>query len=290
MYSTSFDYYRPKNLKEAITLLRKHKDAKLLAGGHSLIPAMKLRVSSPSAVIDIARIRGLDGIKASKSGVRIGGMTTHAAVESSKDLHKTCPVLSETAGHIGDIQVRNRGTIGGSLAHADPAADYPTVLLALDADIVATGAKGKRKIPADEFFVDLFTTGLKAGEVLTEVSVPAMKAGQGACYLKHRHPASSYAVVGVAAFVALKNGVVKEARLAIGGVTSTPVLVESVDASLAGQPPSTKAISEACEDVPAALEYPLGDVYASGEYRTHLATVLSRRALTEAVSRAKKQK
>lgn len=290
MYPTSFDYYRPKNLKEAITLLRKHKDAKLLAGGHSLLPAMKLRVSSPSALIDIARIKGLDEIKTSKSAIKIGGMTTHAAVESSKDVHKLCPVLAEVAGLIGDIQVRNRGTIGGSLAHADPAADYPTVMVALDADIVATGAKGKRKMAAGKFFVDLFTTGLKAGEVLTEVAVPAMKAGQGACYLKHRHPASSYAVVGVAAFVTLKNGAAKDVRLAIGGVTSTPVLVKSVGAALSGQAPTASAIADACETVAEALEYPLGDLYASGEYRTHLATVLSRRALTEAFARAKKQK
>jgi carbon-monoxide dehydrogenase medium subunit len=290
MYPTSFDYYRPKNLKEAIALLRKNKDAKLLAGGHSLLPAMKLRVSSPSALIDIARIKGLDGIKVTKSAAKIGGMTTHGAVESSKELRKACPVLSEAAAQIGDIQVRNRGTIGGSLAHADPAADYPTVMLALDAEIVATGAKGKRKIGADKFFVDLFTTGLKAGEVLTEVSVPAMKPGQGACYLKHRHPASSYAVVGIAAFVTLKGGFVKDVRLVVGGVTSIPVLVTEVETSLAERAPSAKAIAEACETVAEALEYPLGDVYASGEYRTHLATVLSRRALSEACARAKKQK
>lgn len=255
-----------------------------------MLPAMKLRVSSPSAVIDIGHIKGLDGIKASKSSVRIGGLTTHAAVVSSKDVHKACPVLGEAAGLIGDLQVRNRGTIGGSLAHADPAADYPTVMLALGADITATGARGKRKIAADKFFVDLFTTGLKAGEVLTEVSVPAMKAGQGACYLKHAHPASSYAVVGVAAFVTVKNNIVKSARLAIGGVTPTPILVSSVDAALSGLSPSAKAIADACESVPDALEFPLGDVYASGEYRTHLAKVLSGRALTEAFKRAKKQK
>lgn len=290
MYPASFDYHRPKNLKEALALLRKHKDAKLLAGGHSLLPAMRLRVSQPSALIDIGRIKGLDGIKASKSAVRVGGMTKHAAVESSKDIQKACPVLSEAASHIGDIQVRNRGTIGGSLAHADPAADYPTVILALGADITATGARGKRKIAAEKFFVDLFTTGLKTGEVLTEVSVPAMKAGQGACYLKHRHPASSYAVVGVAAFVTVKNGVAKDVRLAIGGVTPTPILAKGVAMALAEQNPTAKAIADACESIPESLELPLGDIYASGEYRTHLATVLGRRALTEAFKRAKKQK
>jgi len=290
MYPASFEYYRPKNLKEAISLLKKNKEAKLLAGGHSLLPAMKLRVSAPSALIDIGRIKGLDGTKVTKSAVKIGGLTTHGAVESSKEIQKACPVLSETASHIGDLQVRNRGTIGGSLAHADPASDYPTVMLALDAGLTLTGARGKRTVPANKFFVDLFTTALKPNEVLTEVSVPVMKTGQGGCYLKHRHPASSYAVVGVAAFVTVKKGVCAGARLAVGGVTSTPILVTGVEDALFGRSPAAGAISDAVTRVPEAIEFPLGDIYASGEYRTHLATVLARRALTEAFKRAKKQK
>ena len=290
MYPASFDYHRPKTLKDAIALLKKNKDAKLLAGGHSLLPAMKLRVSSPSALIDIGRIKGLDGIKTSKSTVRIGGLTTHAAVESSKELAKACAVLCEAAGLIGDIQVRNRGTIGGSLAHADPAADYPTVMLALGADITVTGSRGKRKVAAEKFFVDLFTTALKRGEVLTEVSVPAMKTGQGACYLKHRHPASSYAVVGVAAYVSLKKGVCSDAQVAVGGATSVPIVASGAAEALVGNAPTTKVIEAAAQTVAEAIEFPLGDIYASGEYRTHLATVLTRRALTEAFKRAKRQK
>ena len=147
MYSASFDYYRPKNLKNAVQLLRKHKDAAILAGGHSLLPAMKLRVSSPSALIDIGRIKGLSGIKTSGSSAQIGAMTTHATIAASKALRKVCPVLADTAAQIGDLQVRNRGTIGGSLAHADPAADFPTVIVALGGKLVATGSRGKRQIP-----------------------------------------------------------------------------------------------------------------------------------------------
>jgi carbon-monoxide dehydrogenase medium subunit len=289
MYPASFDYYRPKNVKEAAALLKKKKDAKLLAGGHSLLPAMKLRVSSPATLIDIGRVKGLDGIKAGKSSIKIGALATHASVADSKDVKKHCPVLAETAALIGDLQVRNRGTIGGSVAHADPAADYPTVLVALDAEITAASEKGSRKIPARKFFVDLFETALKGSEILTEVSVKAMGKGEGACYLKHRHPASSYAVVGVCAVVSLKNDSVKSARLAVGGATPNPVVVSGVEKALAGQRPTAKALADAAALVASAIEDPLGDLYASGEYRTHLATVLARRALTEAVARAKKQ-
>jgi carbon-monoxide dehydrogenase medium subunit len=289
MYPASFDYYRAKNLKDAVSLLRKKKDAKLLAGGHSLLPAMKLRVSSPAALIDIGRVKGLQGIKVGKSWVRIGALTTHAEVADSEAIAKSCPLLREAAAQIGDIQVRNRGTIGGSLAHADPAADYPTVIVALDADITATGPKGSRQIPARKFFTDLFTTALKNSEILTEVSVPVAGKGEGVVYLKHRHPASSYAVVGVAAIVSLKNEHVKNARLVVGGVTPNPLVVGKVEEILAGQKPSAALLSEAAASVADAIDSPLGDLYASGEYRVHLATVMARRALQEAVARAKKK-
>jgi carbon-monoxide dehydrogenase medium subunit len=290
MYPASFEYYRPKNLKDAVSLLRKKKDAKLLAGGHSLLPAMKLRVSAPAAIIDIGRVKGLKGIKVGKSSVRIGALTTHAEVLDSRAVAESCPLLSEAAANIGDLQVRNRGTIGGSLAHADPAADYPTVIVALDGDITATGPKGSRQIPARKFFTDLFTTALKGSEILTEVKVPVAKKGEGAVYLKHRHPASSYAVVGVAAIVGLKNDHIKSARLVVGGVTPNPLVVGKIEDLLAGQKPSTKLFSDAAGLVAEAIQDPLGDLYASGEYRTHLATVMARRALQEAAARAKKQK
>ncbi len=290
MYPASFDYYRPKNLKDAVTLLRKKKDAKLLAGGHSLLPAMRLRVSAPAAIIDIGRVKNLQGIKVRKSSIQIGALTTHAEVAESGALKKNCPLLSEAAAVIGDMQVRNRGTIGGSLAHADPAADYPTVIVALEGEITATGAKGSRRIPARKFFTDLFTTALKGSEILTEVSVPVAKKGEGAAYLKHRHPASSYAVVGVAAVVTLKNDHIKTARLVIGGVTPNPLVVAKVQDLLAGQKPTPKLFNDAAALVREAIEDPLGDLYASGEYRKHLATVLARRGLQEAAARAKKQK
>ncbi|MFQ5791948.1 MAG: FAD binding domain-containing protein, partial [Acidobacteriota bacterium] len=286
----SFDYYRAKNVKEAVSLLRKKRDAKILAGGHSLLPAMKLRVSSPAALIDIGGIKGLAEIKTTKSSLKIGALTTYASIAASKDVKKLCPILAEAAAQIGDLQVRNRGTIGGSLVHADPAADLPSVILALEAKLTATGSKGRRKIPAERFFVDFFTTALKSSEVLTEVAVPVLKAGMGGVYLKHRHPASSYAVVGVAAVVALKNGVCSAARLVVGGAMPTPVVLTGTSEVLVGQKPTTQVIGEAASRVAEAITFPLSDVYASGEYRTHLATVMARRALAEAVKRARRKR
>ena len=212
MFAAPFDYHRPKTINEAIKLLREVKGARVLAGGHSLVPAMTLRLASPSALIDIGRIPELSGIRSIKDGLHIGALTTHAAVAASDVVKRSCPVLAETAGNIGDQQVRNRGTIGGSVAHADPGADYPTVLLMLDAKFsVADGTS--REIAAEDFFVDLFTTSIKSGELLTGVTVPAMEGA--AVYLKHRHPASSFAVVGVAARSVVRDGKFAEVRLAI---------------------------------------------------------------------------
>jgi carbon-monoxide dehydrogenase medium subunit len=290
MYASSFDYYRPKNLKKAIALLRKHKDAKILAGGHSLLPAMKLRVTSPSALVDIGRIKGLDGIKAGKTSIQIGAMTTHAEIAVSKDLKKACPILADAAAQIGDLQVRNRGTIGGSLAHADPAADFPAVIVALGGKLTATGSRGRRQIPAEKFFKDIFTTALRPSEVLTSIQVRAMRPGMGGAYLKHRHPASSYAVVGVAAVVTMKKGVCSDVKLVVGGVSANPVVVSGASKPLAGQAPTAGAISATAAHVVEAIRDPLSDLYASGEYRVHLATVLAGRALTQAVAQAKRKK
>jgi len=290
MFPPSFDYYRPKTLNQAIALLRKNRNAKLLAGGHSLLPAMKLRLASPSALIDIGRLAALSGIKASKSAIKIGALATHAAIAASKDVRKLCPILAEAAAQIGDLQVRNRGTIGGSLAHADPAADLPTVIVALGATLEATGPSGKRQIPAEKFFKDLFTTALKSGEVLTAVNVPAMKSATGGAYLKHPHPASSYAVVGVAALVGLKNGDCSRVSLVVGGATSNPARAKAAEAALTGKKPTKEAIAAAAEKVAEAISDPLSDLYASGEYRVHLARVLAARAVTAALERARKQK
>ena len=288
MYSTNFDYYRPKTVAEAVELLRKNKEAKLLAGGHSLLPAMKLRVAQPGALVDIGRIKGLSGIKVGKKAVKIGALTTHATIAASADVKAACPILAEAAELIGDAQVRNRGTIGGSLAHADPAADFPTVMVALEATLTATGPKGDREIAADKFFKDLFTTALKRDEILTSIGVPAyggMK-GMGGAYLKHRHPASSYAVVGVAAMVGLEGGKVTRVSLVVGGVTANPMHIKAAEAALMGMEPTEANFAAAAEKV-GEMKAMMSDVYASAEYRTHLAKVLARRALMLAAERAK---
>ncbi len=196
MYPETFEYYRPKTLAEAAALLKKHKGARPLAGGHSLLPVMKFRLATPTALVDLAGIRGLSGIQAKGKAIQIGATTIHADVAASGIVAKSCAVLAEAASQIGDIQVRNRGTIGGSAAHTDPAADFPTVLIALGATFVAKGPKGERKIGADKFFVDLFTTALKPGEILTAILVPSHGKGSGGSYHKHPHPASRFAVAG----------------------------------------------------------------------------------------------
>ncbi len=287
MYSANFEYYRPKTVAEALGLLRKHKDAKVLAGGHSLLPQMKLRVASPGALVDIGRLKGLAGIKATKKAVTIGALTTHAAIAASAAIRKACPILAEAAEQIGDLQVRNRGTLGGSMAHADPAADWPTVLMALGATLTAKGPKGTRQIAADKFLTDLFTTALKRDELLTAVSVPAYgnMPGMGGAYLKHRHPASSYAVVGVAAMVGLKDGQVARVSIVIGGATENPVHAADAEKALTGQAP-TEANLQAAADKAGAIAVTMSDTYASADYRAQLARVLTRRALKLAAERA----
>jgi carbon-monoxide dehydrogenase medium subunit len=227
---------------------------------------MKLRLAEPGMLVDIGRLPGLDGIAEEGDELRIGALATHASVAASELVREKCRVLAATAEGIGDRQVRNRGTIGGSLAHADPGADYPTVVTALGATVVVRGPNGEREILADDFFTGVFTTALDQGELVTSVRVPSV---QKAAYVKHRHPASGYAVVGVACVV---RG--DDARVVVGGVTGTPVLIE--------------ATIEAVEDkVPAALSGgALSDTYASGEYRVHLAQVLAKRAIEAALEAA----
>ncbi len=288
MYPTNFDYYRPSTVQEAIALLSKDRNAKVLAGGHSLLPAMKLRTSMPSALVDIGRIKDLVGINSDGKTVTIGSMTTHAMVAASDVVRGKCPILAETAAVIGDVQVRNRGTIGGSLAHADPAADYPTTIVALGATLTVMGAKGSRSISADQFFKNLFTTALDPTELITAISVPAYGAmkGMGGAYVTHEHPASSYSVVGIAALVGLENGKCSRVGLVVGGATANPVHAEMAEKALTGKEPSAANIEAAATQVAKAIVNPLSDVYASGEYRMHLATVLAKRALTTAAARA----
>ena len=287
MYSSTMDYYRATSVSDAVKALEKNKGAKLLAGGHSLIPAMKLRVANPPMLVDIGHIKNLSGIKVSRKEVKIGALTTHATVAASEELKTACPILAEAAPLIADPQVRNRGTIGGNLANADPASDYPTLITALDATLIATGPKGEREIPAGKFFKDLFTTVLKRDEVLTSITVPAYgnMPGMGGAYLKHRHPASHYAVVGVAALIGLEDGKVARAVVVVGGATANPVHAKSVESALKGMEPTEENIATATEKMD--IDATLGDSYASSEYRAHLAKVMAKRALLLAVERAR---
>lgn len=287
MYSSNVEYYRATSVSDAIQALQSNQGAKLLAGGHSLIPSMKLRVANPALLVDIGRIDSLRGIEVEETEVKIGALTTHATVAASAELQAACPILVEAARQIADPQVRNRGTIGGSVANADPAADYPTLTMALGATFTAAGPAGERQIAADQFFQDLLTTALSPDEVLTAITVPAYgkSPGTGGAYLKHRHPASSYAVVGVAALVSVEEGKVSRATLVVGGATANPVRITSVESALMGMAPSQENISAAVEKM--NIEATLGDSYASAEYRAHLAKVMARDALKLAAERAR---
>ena len=287
MYPAAFEYHTPANVKEALRLLAKYKDhAKLLAGGHSLIPTMKLRLAQPKHLIDIGRLKNLAYIKESGKAILIGAGTTHWAVESSAVLKKKGPVLPETAAQIGDVQVRNKGTIGGSLAHADPAADYPAAILALGAELVATGPKGQRRIKADDFFVDLFTTALKRNEILTEIRMPVLPPKTGTAYLKFPHPASRFAIVGVAAVLTLDGGKCKAIRVGITGVNPKAIRLTEVEKALIGKSLNAETIRAAAEKASGEVE-PTADLTGSVEYKRHLAAVFTRRALEQALARAK---
>jgi len=288
MIPNSFDYVAAKSLDEAISLLGKHKDdAKLLAGGHSLIPAMKLRLAQPQVLIDISRIKELAYIREDGGQIRIGAMTTHYQIESSDLLRRACPLLPEAATHLGDMQVRNKGTIGGSLAHADPAADWPAVILALDADLVVAGSKGERTIKADKFFVGLLATALEPNEILREIRFQTPMAHTGQCYKKFRHPASGFAVVGVAVSLSLDSaGKCQSAGVGVTGVSPKPYRANAVENALKGAALDGKSLSAAAAHAADGVSAN-SDLFASGEYRKHLAEVYTRRALETAAGRAK---
>lgn len=287
MFAANFDYYRPATVAEAVQLLSSKENAKILAGGHSLIPAMKYRLAQPGALIDIGRIAELSSIKYADGKLRIGAMTTHAAIASSHEVHAHCPLLAEAASKVGDQMVRNRGTIGGSIVHADPAADYPPNLLALGGSVTIAGPKGTRSVDIKDFFVELFTTAVEANEIVTEVVVNGYGKGTGGAYADLQHPASGYIVVGASAVVSVSNGNVTKARLVIGGATPNPVRVSAAEAALTGKAATAEAVAAAAEHAAAAISNPLSDSYASGDYRTHLAKVLAKRALAQAAERAK---
>ena len=277
MYPASFEYFRPSTLDEALALLARHgDDAKLLAGGHSLIPAMKLRLARPKFVVDIGRLGNLSYIRESGGHIAIGAMTTHYAVEASTLLRERCPLLPETAAHIGDVQVRNKGTIGGSLAHADPAGDWPAAILALDAEIELAGRAGRRTVRAAAFFVDLMQTAIAPGEILCEIRVPTTP--RSVAYEKAEQKASGFAVAGVAVVV----GRAGEVRVGVTGVAAKAYRAAGVERALAGQSrPTPDQVARAASQVGEGIEA-LGDIHASPGFRVHLAEVNTRRALTRA--------
>jgi carbon-monoxide dehydrogenase medium subunit len=283
MYAPEFDYYRAASVFEAAGLLRKYPGAKLLAGGQSLIPLLKLRLTAPAAVIDIGRIRDLKGIEVKDGAVRIGALTTHAELAASPVLAEASPALAKAAAGIGDPAVRNRGTIGGNIAHADPASDLPAVLVALDARFSVEGPEGKRTLDATGFFQALMTTALEEHEILTAIEIPKLARGQGSAYVKFAHPASRYAVIGVAAVVSSAGGKCESARVAVGGMVPTPLRASSVEKALAGQELSAENIAKASSLVSKDLGSDiLGDIFASEQYRRAVAPVWVKRALTQA--------
>jgi carbon-monoxide dehydrogenase medium subunit len=252
----------------------------LLAGGHSLIPMMKLRLAAPGTIIDIGAIPGLTGIAHDGKRIEIGALTTHAALASSRELEQHAPVLWQAANELGDPQVRNRGTVGGACAHGDPSADYPAVMLALDATFTLTGADGTRDIGADAFFLGMFETALDPLEILTSI---AFASAPNSAYAKFHHPASGYAVVGAAVKLTLAAGRIAAARVAFTGVGDAAFRALGVEAALAGvKTGDSAALDAACRDAAAGIEA-RGDTFASGEYRAAMADVFVRRAVAAAL-------
>jgi carbon-monoxide dehydrogenase medium subunit len=287
MFPANFAYVAARSVDEALQLMAKHgEDGKLLAGGHSLIPAMKLRLQSPAMLIDLGTVPGLRGIKIDGGQLVIGALTVHADVAGSELVRKHMPGLADAASVIGDMQVRNRGTIGGSIAHADPAADLPVILTALNASFVSQSASGTRTIAVDDFFTDFYTTALNANEVLTEIRVPLPPSGAGTAYAKLPHPASGYVVVSAGALITTQaSGACAAARVAIGGLGSGPIRAIATELELQGKPLTSQTIAAAAAKAAENTD-PVEDAYASTEYKTHVATVYARKAIEAAVERA----
>jgi len=288
MIPAPFDYQAPATLDEAISLLAADPDgAKVLAGGHSLIPAMKLRLAQPQLLVDIARIKSLSYIREEGNQILIGATTTHYQLESSDLLKLRCPLLPACAKSIGDVQVRNKGTIGGSIAHSDPAGDWPAAVLALNADLVLVGPNGERVVKAADFFVDLLTTDLQPGEILREIRIEKPSGRFGQSYQKVPHPASGFAVVGIAVNLVLNDDdSCKAAQIGVTGVGVKAYHAQAVEAALAGSNLDEQTIASAAAHVCDGVD-PNADLYASGEYRCHLAQVHTRRGIQAAKASVK---
>ncbi len=282
MIPQQFEYSAPKTLDEALGLLA--EGAKPLAGGMSLIPMMKLRLASPEHLVDLGRIKDLSYIRETGTVLHIGATTTHHDVESSALVRGKCPLLAETASYIGDVQVRNMGTIGGSVAHADPAADYPAALQALEAKISLRGAKSERTVSADDFFVDTFTTSLEPGEIVREVIVPVDGDGTGTSYQKVLQPASGFAIVGIAVRVRKQGDKVTMARIGVTGLSNRAFRATEAEKALEGRSGTPAEIQAVAALVAQGVDAN-SDLHASADYRLHLAAVYAAKALATALGR-----
>lgn len=283
MIAQNFEYSAPGSLREALDLLAS-ENAKALAGGMSLIPLMKLRLTAPEQLVDLARIAELNYIREEGGTLRIGATTTHYQVESSPLVRSKCPLLAEAAASIGDIQVRNQGTMGGSVAHADPAADYPASLLALEGRVKLVSAKSEREISLADFFVDTFTTALEPGEIVREVIVPVEDQSTGTSYQKVVQKASGFAIVGVAARVRKANGKIGMVRVGVTGLSGKPYRATNVEKALEGTAGTPADVQKAAALVADGVDAN-ADLHASANYRGQLGRVYTARALASALSR-----
>ena len=281
MIPYSFDYKKAHTVAEAVHLLNKNPNAKILAGGHSLIPAMKLRLNAAEMLIDISKIHELNFIRDRGKFIAIGAATTHQTIATHKTSGQKTPLLAYAAEKIGDVQVRNKGTIGGSIAHADPAADWPGVLLAAEATVKVVGSSGERKIPAEEFFTGFFSTALHEGEIITEIQVPDTEYTKVRCiYIKFDQPASKFAIVGCAVQMKVsEDGVITKARVAFNGVSDHAYRAKNVEAALEGKFFNDALVAAAAPHAVDGVELIMSDHYADETYRKHLAIVACKRAL-----------
>jgi aerobic carbon-monoxide dehydrogenase medium subunit len=287
MFPASFDYSAPDSLDEVLALLAKHGDgARLLAGGHSLLPLMKLRLAQPRLVVDLRRVASLRGVRRESGALVIGAMTTYAELAASPDIRDSAPIVFDAVSRIGDPQVRNRGTIGGSLAHADPGADLPVVALATGASLTISAPNGTRAVSADDFFVDMYTTALAPNELLTDVRIPLPAARAGSAYVKHPHPATRFAVIGVAATVELErmSDRVQRVRVAVTGFGGKPLRGIAAEEALVGRPLDSDAIANAADRLAQAGAAAIG---GADEYKVQLARVYAAQALRKAAERAR---
>jgi carbon-monoxide dehydrogenase medium subunit len=285
MIPAAFDYHRAESLDDALVTLHKHRQyAKVIAGGHSLLPMMKLRLASPELLVDIGGLtKELSYVRRDRGALLIGALTTHAEVAASELVRETHRGLAEAASAIGDVQVRNRGTIGGSLAHADPSADYPAAMLAFNAEIVVRGPKGARAVGAGDFFTGIFSTAMADDELIVEVRVPDPQGARSA-YEKFEQPASGFALAGVCAVIRLDGTSVRNVRLAATGVSDRPVRLTSMENALGGKAWSAAVLEEAAAKADADLKSVREDHYARADYRRHLLKVVARRAAARATA------